>query len=348
MRRGARLVSSLLALISASIGACSRADLYPITGMAGAIASSNGGTVNRGGAGSGALGGLGGGGGGASGGVASGMGGRAGAGGATPSCAPAGAAVGDSNQTVTVDGMSRSYVLHIPAAYAGSKPAPLVVDFHGVGQTGAKERASSPYPAVLDPEGVVMAFPDGLKGPAGAAWNVGPCCVANVDDVAFARAVVEHVEGLACIDRTRVYAVGVLTGGGLAHYLACHAADVFAAVAPAAFDLLAENVDGCLPSRPITVISFRGTAESRVPYEGGASSLVPGMPLTFLGAEATFDEWAELDRCVGPASTPDGDGCSAYSGCDDGTEVILCTKEGGGEDPGDPSIAWPVLSRHTL
>ncbi|HEX5098211.1 MAG TPA: PHB depolymerase family esterase [Polyangiaceae bacterium] len=318
--------------------------------MAGAGASGNGGIAGiagMGGAAGGALGGTGGAAAGA-GGMTSGMGGRAGAGGDTPSCPAAGAAVGDSNQTVTVDGMSRGYVLHIPAAYSGSKPVPLVVDLHGIGQTGAKERASSPYPAVLDPEGVVMAFPDGMKGPAGTAWNVGPCCVANVDDVAFARAVVEHVEELACIDRSRVYAVGVLTGGGLAHYLACHAADVFAAVAPAAFDLLAENVDGCLPSRPVTVISFRGTAVSRVPYEGGPSSLVPMMPLTFLGAEATFDKWAELDRCVGPASPPDADGCSAYSGCDDGAEVILCTKEGGGEDPGDPSIAWPVLLRHTL
>jgi poly(3-hydroxybutyrate) depolymerase len=72
------------------------------------------------------------------------------------------------------------------------------------------------------------------------------------------------------------------------------------------------------------------------------------MPLTVLGAQATFEKWSELDHCVGPASVPDPDGCSAYSGCSGGAEVILCTKDGGGEDPGDPSIAWPVLARHTL
>ena len=193
-----------------------------------------------------------------------------------------------------------------------------------------------------------MAFPDGLKGPAGTAWNVGPCCVADIDDVAFARALVAHVRERTCIDSTRVYAVGILTGGGMAHYLACHAADVFAAVAPAAFDLLAENVDECVPSRPISVISFRGTADTRVPYEGGPSSLVPGMPLTFLGAEGTYAKWAEIDRCVGPASVRDANGCSAYSGCSGGAEVILCTKDNGRLEHGDPSIAWPVLARHTL
>jgi polyhydroxybutyrate depolymerase len=255
---------------------------------------------------------------------------------------------GDSSQTVLVGSMMRSYVLHVPAAYDGSKPVPLVVDFHGVGESGASERSSSPYPAVLDPEGVVMAFPNGLRGPAGTAWNVGPCCVADVDDVAFARALVAKVRETACIDASRVYAVGVLTGGGMAHYLACHAADVFAAVSPASFDLLDENVDDCVPTRPISVVSFRGTAEARVPYEGGPSSLVPGMPLTFLGAQGTFDKWAEIDRCVGPASPEDADGCAAYSGCADGVEVILCTEQGGREGPGDPSISWPVLKRHTL
>ena len=166
--------------------------------------------------------------------------------------------------------------------------------------------------------------------------------------MAFARAVVAQIQTIACIDPVRVYAVGVLTGGGMAHYLACHAADVFAAVAPAAFDLLEENVNDCNPPRPITVISFRGTADSRVPYAGGPSSLVPGMPVTFLGAQATFEAWARIDRCVGAASQPDADGCSSYAGCQAGVEVILCTKEGGREEPGDASIAWPVLKRHTL
>jgi polyhydroxybutyrate depolymerase len=255
---------------------------------------------------------------------------------------------GDSNQTVLVDSMTRSYVLHVPPAYDGLRSVPLVVDFHGVGESGTSERASSPYPAALDPEGVVMAFPDGLRGPAGSGWNVGPCCVANVDDVAFARAVVASVRETACIDASRVYAVGVLTGGGMAHYLGCHAADVFAAVSPASFDLLEENVDDCVPARPISVVSFRGTADSRVPYEGGPSSLVPGMPVTFLGAQATFAKWAEIDGCAGPPSPEDGNGCSAYSGCAEGVEVILCTEQGGREAPGDPSISWPVLERHAL
>src|SRR5690606_22861493 len=104
---------------------------------------------------------------------------------------------------------------------------------------------------------------------------------ADVDDVAFANALVTDIQETACIDPDRVYAVGVLSGGGMVYHLACESADVFAAVAPSAFDLLQETSGACSPSRPISVISFRGTADARVPYSGGPSSLVPGMPITF-------------------------------------------------------------------
>jgi polyhydroxybutyrate depolymerase len=254
----------------------------------------------------------------------------------------------DTRETVEVDSVERSYVLHIPRTYDGSKPVPLIVDFHMGGDSGSTELSDSPYPAVTDPEGVVMAFPDGRKGPGGTGWNIGPCCVADVDDVAFAKALVAQVQTTACIDPKRVYAVGVGTGGGMAYYLACRAADVFAAVAPAAWDLLGENAGDCKPSRPITVISFRGTADVVVPYAGAYSTAIPGMSITFLGAKATFEKWAEIDGCTGAPSAPGSSGCSTYASCKEGVEVVLCSKPEGHQDPGDASVAWPVLTRHTL
>jgi polyhydroxybutyrate depolymerase len=275
--------------------------------------------------------------------------GGGGAGGAPPVTCPSPALLpGDSMQTVQVGGVSRSYALHVPQIYDGSKPVPLIVDFHGMATSGPQYRSMSPYPDETDAEGVIMAFPSGLVGPRGASWNVGPCCVANVDDVAFARALVAEISRMACVDPKRVYAAGFATGGGMAHYLACHAADVFAAVAPSAFDLLEENVGDCQPLRPITVISFRGAADTLVPYDGGPSAVVPGMPVTFLGALATFQKWADIDRCTGTPSAPDSDGCSTYANCQGGVEVVLCTDQGGGTAVGDASVAWPVLKRHPL
>lgn len=266
----------------------------------------------------------------------------------TATCPSSVLAPGDTNQSVQVAGDRRTYLLHVPSTYKGIKPVPLVVDFHGIGVSGSMERSLSPYPALTDKDGAIMAFPDGLKGPLGPAWNVGPCCVTDFpDDVAFAKALVEQVRGMACIDQYRVYATGYSMGGGMAHYLACHAADVFAAVAPAGFDLLEEQLPDCQPARPITVISFRGTNDNLVPYGGGPSNLVQGMSVNFLGAKKTFQTWAQLDECTDSASAEDPNtGCSSYTNCQGGVEVILCTKANGGNEQGNASVAWPIIKLH--
>jgi polyhydroxybutyrate depolymerase len=232
-------------------------------------------------------------------------------------------------------------VLHVPSGYTGKTAVPLIVDFHPHGSTGPSWQTSSPYPPVVDGDGVVMAFPSAIGD-----WDVGPCCADGVDDVGFAKALVKEVEGIACIDVKRVYAAGFSMGGGMTNYVACNAADVFAAFAPAAFDLLQENVADCKPARPITVVSFRGTADPYVPYAGGLSDLVK--PITFLGAVNTMKKWAELSGCTGSAADI-GNGCQGYaaSQCPAGVEVILCTKQGGGHEAANASLTWPVLKRHT-
>ena len=267
----------------------------------------------------------------------------------TQQCSEFVAVPGDTVRSISVNGAARTYLLHVPDTYTAEAPVPLLVDFHLIGGDGESERAASPYPEVTDSEGVIAAFPSGLSGPSGSAWNIGPCCVDGAEDVAFTRAMIADIEGIACIDAARVYAVGISMGGGMVNLLACEATDLFAAVAPAGFDLIEETVSDCTPSRPIAVVSFRGTDDPLVPYEGGYSTVVPDHPITFLGAQKTFAAWAEINSCSGEPSENSA-GCQAYSGaqCTDGVEVVLCTAQGGGIEPGDPSVAWPILSDYRL
>jgi polyhydroxybutyrate depolymerase len=138
-------------------------------------------------------------------------------------------------------------------------------------------------------------------------------------------------------------------GGGMAYQLACNAADVFAGVAPSAFDLLQESEQPCQPVRPVTEISFRGTADSLVPYDGGPVQAPNGVAtITFLGAVNTFQRWAAVDQCTGSPSASDSNGCSTYSSCANGAEVTLCTTQGGGMAWGSPDIGWAMLQRHPL
>lgn len=249
-------------------------------------------------------------------------------------------------RSITVNGVKRDFFLYVPGGLPSNRPVPLVLDFHGIIQSASHQMSISGYRAIAEREGFLVAYP-GLD----SAWNIGPCCTRdrNVDDVAFARAIVTAVGSEATVDSDRIYATGFSMGGGMAHYLACHAADLFAAVAPSAFDLLEENVTTCAPARPIPVLLTRGTNDLSIPYQGGASRPPNGLDTTihFLGAEKTVAQWAQFNSCA-QATLVDTHGCSIHTTCADGVQVGLCTVQGGGHSPGAAAVGWQFLSRHRL
>lgn len=250
--------------------------------------------------------------------------------------------------SVTVDGKKRTFLLHIPDAYKGDKPVPLVVDYHPVMGNGEGQYNGTTYKSQTDPEGVISLYPDGTKSAdsrkMGPGWNVGPCC-SDDDDVKFSRAMIDAVKEIACIDPQRIYATGFSMGGGMSNHVACFMSDVFAAVAPAGMDLNTTNSAKCNPERPISVINFRGTNDGTCRYQGGDSGFNDG--LNFLGAEGTFRFWAEKNGCTGSPSK-NSDNCDEYSNCRDGVKVVLCTKQGGGHEQGNGKVGWPFLKQFTL
>ena len=258
----------------------------------------------------------------------------------------------DETVKLTVKGSAgqRSFIMHVPSAYKGDKPVPLVIDYHPIGGSGSGQMGGTTYKKLTDPEGVISLYPDGTaKGGGGMmgnmpGWNVGPCC-SNDDDLEFTREMIKYVREKACIDPQRIYATGFSMGGGMSNHVACMMSDVFAAVAPAAMDLNRTNSAQCTKARPISVINFRGTSDPVCKYQGGDSGYNDG--LNFLGAEGTFRFWAETNGCTGSPSK-NKDGCDEYSNCKDGVKVVLCTKQGGGHDQGNGSIGWPFLKQFTL
>jgi polyhydroxybutyrate depolymerase len=86
-----------------------------------------------------------------------------------------------------------------------------------------------------------------------------------------------------------------------------------------------------------------------VPYNGGASMPPNGLNVTihFLSAADTLKKWADMDGCTGEP-TDTGSGCQTYSQCKEAAEVTLCTKQGGGHDPGDAKQGWAMLKKHPM
>jgi polyhydroxybutyrate depolymerase len=242
-------------------------------------------------------------------------------------------AAGDQTISLTVDGGSRDYILHVPAGYSGASAVPLVVNFHGYLNDASDEITFTGMNTKADSAGFIVAYPDGID----ESWNAGVCCgeaeSENIDDVAFARAVVADIETRVCVDPKRVYATGMSNGGFLSHRLGCEAADLFAAIAPVA-GVLGIPPASCNPSRPMPIIEFHGTADVVVPYDGSSIFDYPSVPSTFQG-------WATRDGCTDASPTQTfqngGATCQTYEACSAGAKVTLCTVTGEGH-------CWPGQS----
>ena len=323
-------------------------------------ATATGGSIGSGGRGGTGAGGTGGAGGPSSGG-AGGTGGRGGAtgtGGATGgaggggSTCPGTVKAGDSTQTITSGGKSRTFIVHVPTGYTGSSPLPVIFDFHPLGGTGQGQEQTSGWNKKCDSVGCIAVFPNSFT--SDNSWNVGYCCEAAqqtpIDDVQFTKDMIKWLEANACVDPKRIYASGCSNGGGMSYMLACKAADVIAAVAPVDFrcvtgadpasasSLTATNNTACTCTlaRPISVTAFdEGQDNSVVPYGGGETVVhnadcSPGGSckpnFIFPSAQVNFGTWANFDMCTGsPTTDPDNSICQTYASCAGNTKVTQCT-----------------------
>lgn len=256
---------------------------------------------------------------------------------------------GDTTLNIQFDGRNRSFDVHIPARYVGSSPVPLVLDFHGFESSKEAQALISGFIQKSEEEGFVVIHPQGFQN----SWNAGDICCGealnqNIDDVGFAIAIVNEVSDFLNIDRARVYATGISNGGAMSHFLACEAADVFAAVAPVSFPLAVSPFSDCQPSRPIAVIHFHGLRDLVVPYNGFGS--IPATP-------DSFEYWGSVNGCNTPPENSFTKGestCETFFNCDDSVKVTLCSIMGGhvlylNFDSVDiADLAWDFLSQFTI
>jgi poly(3-hydroxybutyrate) depolymerase/6-phosphogluconolactonase (cycloisomerase 2 family) len=240
---------------------------------------------------------------------------------------------GDHRRTLAFGGYSRIYDVHIPRGYDGSTAVPLVLDFHGFTDNPTDQAGFSGWRSLADSEGFIVAYPLGLFGQpeapevdttGGPSLNAGPLCCGGaavtrnrIDDVGFARAIVQAVAAEANVDRARVYATGYSNGGGMSARLGCQAADLFAAVAPVEGPIALFPMSQCQPSRPIAVIEFAGLHDAGIPYPGQLTQ--------------NFAHWRDVDGCGG--GSPDDrvdfgtSYCETYRSCSAGVQVELCSIE---------------------
>src|SRR5215813_7128906 len=72
-------------------------------------------------------------------------------------------------RTMEFAGQQRTYRVHVPAAYDGSKPVPLVIAFHGGGGTSKTAERGLGMNPLSDRHGFLAVYPQGLEN----HWNDG-------------------------------------------------------------------------------------------------------------------------------------------------------------------------------
>ncbi|MDG6229485.1 MAG: PHB depolymerase family esterase, partial [Candidatus Thermoplasmatota archaeon] len=143
-------------------------------------------------------------------------------------------------ESIMVDGLERSYSIHIPEGYDGSKPLPLVLVFHGGGGNANNILQTTGFNQKADEEGFLVVYPQGSGRLQNSllTWNTGFCCgyaVENtIDDVAFIRQLIDHLQRHYPIDTKMIYATGISNGGMMTYLVGAELSDIFAAIAPVA------------------------------------------------------------------------------------------------------------------
>lgn len=247
---------------------------------------------------------------------------------------------GESVLRLQVDGVERLARVYVPDL-AFSEPAPteaglpLVLNFHGTGGSAHEQAELSRLNPLAEEFGVVVAYPEGLPLEGEQVFDAGPVrdfSSAPRDDVAFARALVAHISKRYCIDATRIYSMGMSNGARMSYRLACEASDLIAAIAPIA-GMLTVDPKSCHPTHPVSALHFHGIGDRVSNYMGGGVRAPRSVP-------ANFELWAQKTGCKGPptrVSESSASHCDAYTSCEGGAQVRLCSIEVMGHCwPGNP------------
>jgi polyhydroxybutyrate depolymerase len=252
-------------------------------------------------------------------------------------------------RTIVVNGVERTYRIHIPPALPENITPALVYVLHGGGGTGeGMERTLTlgGFNVLADKYNFIVVYPYGIE----KNWNDGrknvtdPAHEQNIDDVGFFSALIDNLTSEFNIDAKRIYVTGISNGAMMSYRLAFEIPEKIAAIAPVAgaipTDLLTTNIF----QLPVSVCAISGINDPLVPWDGGLVGFPRNPRGTVISVPESVLFWVSHNNCSPiPYSTdlPDIDPKDhtrvhrdIYSNGTNGTEVILYTIINGGH-------TWP-------
>lgn len=275
-------------------------------------------------------------------------------------CAQGRAEPGWHTHSVVVDGLERTYLLHVPADF--KSPSPLVIMLHGGGGTARAASWETEWAAKAEKEGFLVVFPNALARDPGKPssfagnpqlWNDGsnrfyPGQKA-ADDVAFIAALLDDLSARFALDPGRVFVTGFSNGASMSFRLGAALPDRIAAIAPVAGALW---FDPPRFQHPVSMCYITGTEDPLNLIEGGVPKLATGAHDRVRAkpkppVRDSIMKWAGALGCPAAAAVTSEAGgvrTETYSPCPGSAEVVYIEVEGLGHTwPGGRSILPEVM-----
>lgn len=258
---------------------------------------------------------------------------------------------------INVDGVDRSYYLHLPPTHKSSPKLPLVLVLHGGGKgDGLTPAKYLGFTSLADSKGFIVVYPNGID----AYWRDGRGYTHrgvsdnSVDDVGFISKLIDHLAQEKNADPKTVYVTGISNGGMMTLRLGCELSSKLAAVAPVAANIPKNLIGSCRPDLPLPVLLMNGTDDPMVPYDGGYVHFFRKKMGEVVSTDNTISFWVRHNRCnafPNVEELPDRDPrdhskitVTTYANMRNRCEVVLYSVKGGGHTlPGSDAPDWPRL-----
>jgi polyhydroxybutyrate depolymerase len=253
---------------------------------------------------------------------------------------------------VTVKGVERRYLLHVPSVYDPARKWPVVVMFHGGGGTANIAMWETGWSEKADKEGFLAVFPEGTPPDASRparfrdnpqTWNDGSrrtnvgAVERGVADVEFVTMMLADLKVRFSVDERRIYATGFSNGASMTFRVARELAPLIAALAPVAGGDWLEKQ----PERPVPLLYITGTADPLNPVAGGEIRIGRKAFGTKPGTQEMIDRWVRMVGSPGASRViyeKDGATGIAYGLAGETAKVLLYTIDGHGHHwPGGKS-----------
>ena len=245
---------------------------------------------------------------------------------------------------IDIDGLERTFHVHIPAGYDGGSALPLVLVFHGAGGDGERAAKITGWDKKADHENFIVAFPNGTPlNPERAAsflrnpqrWNAGSSrslgAAKAPDDVAFSRTVIDTIARHYKVDAKRIYATGFSNGAAMCWRLGVDLSTRIAAIDPVAGYLALPDPQ---PEKEVPAIVIACLDDPLIPIDGGiVKDIWSREDRKRPSVRLVVKQYAVLCGCPEePASTSAHDGVTklVYGPGKNGARVIFYTIAGAG------------------